>query len=277
MVKKSNGKWRMCTDCTDLNKACPKDPYPLSSIDSLVDGASGCGLLSFLDAYSGYNHIRMYPPDEDKTVFMSDNGNYYYRAMPFGLKNVGATYQRLMDKIFSQQLGRNVEVYIDDMVIKSAKPEDHTADLAEFLGQVRKFNMRLNREKCNFGVQGDKFLGFMLTVRGIEANPGKCQAIIRMQYPKTIKEVQRLMGRIAALQRFLPRSADRALPFFKVLKQPQNFEWNEECTKAFQELKSFLTTPPIFVRPDQGKPLFLYLSVTNTTTSAVLVQERDKF
>ena len=103
MVKKSNGKWQMCVDYTDLNKACPKDSYPLPSIDGLVDAASGFRFLSFLDAYSGYNQIPMHPLDEEKTTFITPMGNYCYRVMPFGLKNVGATYQRLMNKIFTEQ------------------------------------------------------------------------------------------------------------------------------------------------------------------------------
>lgn len=223
MVKKANGKWRMCTDYTDLNKACLKDSYPLPSIDRLIDGASGHGFLSFLDAYSRYNQIRMYPQDEEKIAFMSNNANYCYRVMPFGLKNAGATYQRLMHKVFLEQIGRNMEVYMDDMVVKSSNLEKHLDNLREVLGQVKKFNMRLNPEKCSFGVQGGKFLGFMLTCRGIEASPEKCRPILEMQSPTNIKEVQRLAGRIAALQRFLPKSAERDQSFFKLLKNPSNF------------------------------------------------------
>ena len=100
LVKKENGKWRMCSDYTDLNKACPNDSYPLLSIDRLVDGASGQAMMSFLDAYSGYNHIQMYKSDIPKTTFTTEMANYSYKVMPFGLKNAGATYQRLMDKVF---------------------------------------------------------------------------------------------------------------------------------------------------------------------------------
>nr|KYP64356.1 Retrovirus-related Pol polyprotein from transposon 17.6 [Cajanus cajan] len=226
----------MCVDYTDLNKACPKDSYPLPSIDRLVDGASGHALLSFLDAYSGYNQIMMYPPDEVHTSFITDHANYCYRVMPFGLKNAGATYQRLMDKVFHQQIGRNMEVYVDDMVVKTTSAIDHATDLAEVFAQVRKHNMRLNPEKCVFGVQGGKFLGFMITSRGIEANPEKCKAIIQMQSPQTVKE----------------------------------------CEEAFQNFKSFLTTPPILQRPDHNTDLLLYLAVAENAISAVIVQEHQK-
>ena len=212
MVKKLSGKWRMCTDFTDLNKACPKDAYPLPSIDRLVDGASGHNFLSFLDAYSGYNQIPMYGPDRSKTAFITDRANFCYDVMPFGLKNAGATYQRLMDRVFRGQIGRSMEVYVDDMVVKSQTAEDHVRDLGEVFRQLRKYNMRLNPEKCVFGVPAGKFLGFMLTARGIEANPDKCAAIVEMRSPKNLKEVQRLMGRVNGAADFsgtLSAQADR--------------------------------------------------------------------
>nr|KYP76658.1 Transposon Ty3-I Gag-Pol polyprotein [Cajanus cajan] len=183
MVKKPNGKWRMCTDYTNLNKACPKDAYPLLNIDRLVDGASGHGILTFLDAYSGYNQIPMHSRDEEKTAFITDSANYCYQVMPFGLKNAGATYQRLMNKVFQHQIGRNMEVYVDDMVVKSRDLDRHIVDLSEVFQQLRKYDMRLNPEKCVFGVSGGKFLGFMLSARGIEANPNKCMEIINMVSP----------------------------------------------------------------------------------------------
>nr|KYP60058.1 Transposon Ty3-I Gag-Pol polyprotein [Cajanus cajan] len=195
LVKKVNGKWRMCTDYTDRNKACPKDTYPLPCIDRLIDGAS----FSFLDAYSGYNQIKMHPADEEKTAFITESANFCYKVMPFGLKNAGATFQRLMDKVFQGQIGRNIEIYVDDMVVKSNSVADHLADLAEIFGELRKNNMRLNLEKCTFGVKGGKFLGFMLSARGIEANRDKCQDVLDMRSPSNLKEMQRLSGRLVAL------------------------------------------------------------------------------
>ena len=119
LVKKANGKWRMCVDFTDLNKACPKDLYPLPSIDALVDSASGCKMLSFLDAFSGYNQIKIHPCDECKKAFMTETCCYCYKVMSFRLKNAGATYQRLMDRILAPMLGKNVQAYVDDMVVTS--------------------------------------------------------------------------------------------------------------------------------------------------------------
>ncbi|XP_072094212.1 uncharacterized protein [Arachis hypogaea] len=171
---------------------------------SLVDNSCGFDSLSFMDAYSGYNQILMHPSDQEKTTFITEYGNHCYNVMPFGLKNAGATYQRLMNKVFQNQIGRNIEVYVDDMVAKTMVGKSHINDLAEIFAQIRRYNMRLNPEKCAFGVRGGKFLGFILTSRGIEANPDKCRAIIDMKSPTTLKEVQRLTGRLAALSRFLP-------------------------------------------------------------------------
>nr|KYP72382.1 Transposon Ty3-I Gag-Pol polyprotein [Cajanus cajan] len=207
----------MCTDYTDLNKACPKDAYPLLCIDRLVDVASGHSIFCFLDAYSGYNQIKMHPADEEKTAFITENANFCYKVMSFGLKNAGATYQRLMDKVFQEQIGRNIEIYVDDMVVKSNSLADHIADLAEIFGEVRKHNMRLNPEKCTFEVKGGKFLGFMLSARGIEANRDKFQVVLDMRSPSNLKELQRLSGRLVALSRFLPRLVDKINPMTKLL------------------------------------------------------------
>ena len=171
LVKKANGKWQMCVDYTDLNKACPRDAYPLPNIDRLVDGAAGNKVLSFLDAYSDYNQITMAASDMNKTAFIIDDANYFYKVMPFGLKNAGATYQQLMDKVFSHLMGKCVEVYVDDMVVKSPSHHQHAQDLSTVFSTLRQYDLLLNPDKCILGVDRDKFLGFMLTKRDIEANP----------------------------------------------------------------------------------------------------------
>jgi len=154
MVTKPNGNWRMCVDYRNINSACPKDTYPLPNIDRLVDGAVGHKIMSFLDAYSGYNQISMHPRDKEKRVFMTADANYYYEVISFGLKNAGATYQRLMDKIFKGLIGRVVEVYVDDIVVKFNSFEQHLKDLDEVFKALRGVNMKLNPEKCTFGVGG---------------------------------------------------------------------------------------------------------------------------
>ena len=188
-MKKANGKWRICVDFTDLNKACPKDSFPLPRIDQLVDSTARHKLLTFMDAFSGYNQIRMAEEDQEKTSFITSQGLYCYKVMPFGLKNIGATYQRLVNKMFSKQIGKNMEVYVDDMLVKSREELAHLDDLKETFTTLKQYQMKLNPAKCIFGVASGKFLGFMVSQRGIEANPEKVQAIINMASPKTVKEV----------------------------------------------------------------------------------------
>ena len=180
-----------------------------------------------MDAFSRYNQIRMYEADQEKTSFVTSQGLFCYKVMPFGLKNEGATYQRLMNKMFARQIVRNVQVYVDDMLVKSRREEDHLADLKEMFDTLRSFNMKLNPEKCAFGVTAGKFLGFMVSQRGIEANPDKIRAIMEMTPPRNVKEVQSLNGKIAALNRFVSRATDKCLPFFQTLKK--SFEWTAEC------------------------------------------------
>ena len=274
MVKKASGKWKMCMDFTDLNKACPKDNYPLPRVDILVDSTAKHQLLSFMDAFSGYNQIRMHEDDQEKTSFVTSQGLFCYRVMPFGLKNAGATYQRLMNRMFAPQIGRNVQVYVDDMLVKSRQEEDHLRDLNETFDTLRSYNMKLIPGKCAFGVTAGKFMGFMVSQRGIEAKPDKIRTIMEMKPPKNVKEVQSLNGKVAALNRFVSRATDKCLPSFRTLKK--SFEWTDECQQAFEELKAYLFTPPLLSPSQPGEELFLYLAVSPTVVSAALIREEEK-
>ena len=206
-------------DFTDLNKACPKDSFPLPRIDQLVDSTAEHKLLTFMDVFSRYNQIKMAEEDQEKTAFITSQGLYCYKVMPFRLKNAGATYQRLVNKMFNKQIDRNMEVYVDDMLVKSKEELTHLDDLREMFATLKQYQMKLNPSKCVFGVASGKFLGFMVSQRGIEANPKKVQAIINMVSPRTVKEVQKFNRRIAALDRFVFRAMDKCLLFFKTLKQ----------------------------------------------------------
>ena len=163
--------------------------------------------------------------------------------MSFGLKNVGATYQRLMNRMFVHQIGRNEQVYVDDMLVKSIREDDHLNNLQETFNTLRSYNMKLNPNKCVFRVMAGKFFGFMVSQRGIEVNPEKIQAIMELVSPKTVKEVHSLNGKIAALNRSISRATDKCLPFFHTLRK--SFEWTIECQQAFKDLKAYLSSPPL--------------------------------
>ena len=274
LVKKANGKWRLCIDFTDINKACPKDSFPLPRIDLIVDATADHELLSFMDAFSGYNQISIDPDDQEMTSFVTAQGTYCYRVMPFGLKNAGATYQRLVNRMFHKQIGITMEVYIDDMLVKSTAAEFHIAHLSEAFQILRNYNMKLNPAKCAFGVSAGKFVGFIVNHLGIEANPDKIKAVLDMPSPSGIKEVQRMTGRIAALNRFVSRASDKCQPFFQVLKKA--FQWDTKFEEAFSTLKTYLSSPPILVSPIEGELRTLYLVVSDFSTSVVLVRDKER-
>jgi hypothetical protein len=273
IVPKANGKLWMCIDYTSLNKACPKDPYPLPRIDQIVDSTSGCDLLSFLDAYSGFHQIQMSREDRKHITFVTVDGLYCYVIMPYGLKNALPTFVQAMSKTFEDLIRDIVEVYVDDSMVKTKRGLTLVEDLTLVFDKLRATRTKLNPNKCVFGVSAGKLLGFLISHRGIEANPEKIRAIEAMRPPTRIKDVQKLMGSLAALSRFISRLAERALPFFKLLRKSGPFAWTEEAEQAFQELKQHLVSLSILVAPEPGEPLYLYIAAAAEAVSMVLVIE----
>ncbi|GJV73641.1 reverse transcriptase domain-containing protein [Tanacetum coccineum] len=219
LVKKCDGSWRMCIDFKNLNSACPKDYYPLPNIDCKVEAVMGLGTRRFLDAYKVIIKSKWQRRTNDKTSFLHGEGNVL--------------------------IGRNLEAYVDDMVIKSKEETGLLTDIAETFEGLKTINMKLNPKKCSFGVEEGKFLGYMVTSEGIRANPKKTKAISDLQSPKTLKEMQSLSGKLASLNRFLAKSAERALPFFNTLKNitkenRHEFRWTTEAEEAFQQMKKYL-------------------------------------
>ena len=196
---KPNGKWRTCIDFMNLSKACPKDSFPTPRIDQLVNAMVGHKLLSYMDVYSRYNQIPMYEHDEEHTSFITDRGLYCYKVMPFDLKNVRVTYQRLVNTMFKDLIGKLMEVYVDDMLVKSKMAGDHAEHLKQMFNILWKYQMKLNSLKCVFGVESGKFMGFMVNQCGIKANPKKIRVLLHMSSPKKPKEVMSLASRVAAL------------------------------------------------------------------------------
>ncbi|GKA62838.1 reverse transcriptase domain-containing protein [Tanacetum coccineum] len=236
----------MCVDFTDLNKACPQDCYPFLEIDWKVESLCGYPFKCFLDAYKGYHQIQMAESDEEKTAFHTSQGVYCYTKMPFGLKNAGTTYQQLVEKAFDSQIGRNIEVYVDDLVIKSYTEAEMLRDIGE-------------------------------TPKGIKPCPDKTEVVLQLPSPRTIKEVQSLNGKLASLNRFLSKSARNSLPLFKTLKKcikNSDFHWTPEAEQAFKQLKQHLSELPRLVAPKPKEELIVYLSASHEAISAVLMTER---
>ncbi|GKA60893.1 reverse transcriptase domain-containing protein [Tanacetum coccineum] len=251
MVKKHDDNWRMCLDFKDLNKACPKDGYPLPEIDWKVESLCGFPFKCFLHAYKGYHQIQMAKEDEEKIAFITSQGIFCYTKMPFGLRNAGATYQRLVDKAFDKQIGRNLEVEI---------------------------NMKLNPKKCTFGVEEGMFLGYKVNTKGLNVCPDKVDAVLCLPSPKCLKDVQKLNGKLASLNRFLAKSAEKSLPFFKNLKKctkKSDFYWTTEAKEAFKQMKQLIAELPMLTSPMEKEELIVYLEAAKETVSAVLMTERE--
>jgi hypothetical protein len=219
--KKNTDVRRVCVYCTSLNKHCPKDPFPLPRIDQIIDSTAGCARLSFLDAYSGYNQIKLNKEDEEKIAFITPYDVFCYQVMPFGLKNAGATYQRMMQSCLRSQIGRNIQVYIYDVVIITRKEESLISNLQETFDNLDRYKLKLDPTKCSFGISARQLLGFLVSARGIEANLEKIQAILTMGKPAKLREVQQLAGRVEALSRFIARLGEKALPFYALMKKSE--------------------------------------------------------
>jgi hypothetical protein len=275
-VTKKNKDWRMCVDYTDLNKACKKDPFELPQIDQVVDCTADCNLLSFLDCCFGYHQIPLKVEDQIKTSFITPFGAFCYSTMPFRLKSAGTTYQRGIQWCLHSQLERNVEEYIDDVVVKTREDKGLISDLVETFNNLRKFKIKLNSEKCTFGVPSGKLLGYMVSRRGIDPIPEKVSAITKMNPPESLHDVQKLTGCMATLSRFISWLGVKGLLFFKLLKKHDNFQWTQEAQEAFKDLKKYLTTPPTLVATEHHENLQLYISAASNVVSTSIVVERGE-
>jgi hypothetical protein len=248
--------------------------YPLSRIDQIVDSTARCETLSFLDAYSGYHQIKMKESDQLATSFITPFSMYCYITMPFGLRNAGATYQRCMNHVFGEHIGRTIEAYVDDIIVKTRKASDLLSDLEVTFGCLRTKGVKLNPEKCVFGVPQGMLLGFTVSERGIEANLEKIAAITNMGPIKDLKRVQRVMGCLAALSRFISCLGEKGLPLYRLLRKVERFTWTPKAEEALGNLKALLTNAPILVPPAAGEALLIYVAATTQVVSVAIVVER---
>ncbi|GKE09317.1 reverse transcriptase domain-containing protein [Tanacetum coccineum] len=233
-----------------------EDCYPLPEIDWKVESLCSYPFKCFLDAYKGYHQIQMAESDEEKTAFHTNQGVYCYTKMSFGLKNDGATYQRFVDKAFDNQVGRNIEVYADDLVIKSHTEAEMLRDIDEMFRTLRKINMKLNPKKWTFRTVEGMFLGYM-SPEGIKPCPDKKEAVLQLP--------------------FLSKSTKKSLPLFKTLKKcikKSDFHWTPEAEQAFKQLKQHLSELPLLVAPKPKEELIVYMSASHEAISAILMTER---
>jgi hypothetical protein len=212
--------------------------------------------------------------DEEKTSFITTFGTFCFGQMPDGLKNVGPTFTKMTGEVFKPQIGKNIQAYVDDLIVKSGERSNHIKDLAKTVASMRKVGLKLNSENCVFGVTKRKILGCLISAKKIGANPDKIKAIREMEEPK-MKDIQKLNGRVTALNRFTSRSIERSLPFFKALKGKGKIEWGPEERKAFAKLKAYIEEMAILSPPLMSEPLFLYVATSKAAVCAALVREVD--
>ena len=196
--------------------------------------------------------------------------------MSFGLKNVGATYQRAIQTCLGDQIGENIEAYVADVVVKTKNPDTLIEDLKQTFENLKRWRWKLNPNKCVFGVPSGQLLGFLVSRRGIEASAKQIQAITEMGPPRSIKDVQKLIGYMAALNHFISRLGEKGLPFFKLLKKTDKFERTEEANEAFKRLKAYLTSSPVLTPPMKYEDMMLYIAATSTVISTTIVVEREE-
>jgi hypothetical protein len=276
LVPKNNEKWMICVDYTSLNKVCPKDPFPLLRIDQVIDLTSGCKLLSFLDANSGYHQIPLADADQPATTFITPFSCFCYVNMSFTLKNARATNRWCMHFYFKWQIGRNLEVYVDNIVVRSQKSGSLISDLEETFNNLRQFNIKLNPKSCTFRVPQGKLLAYIITEQGIEANTNKISVIAKMGQVRNVKDVQWILACLTVLNRFRYRVWECGLPLFKLLKEFASFRWMDKTQKTLDELKALITKLPILASPKPNETLLLYMLATTQVISMALVVEWEE-
>jgi hypothetical protein len=254
--KKGPGKIRICIDFRNLNRATPKDEYPMPISDMLINDASRHKVLTFLDGNAGYNQIFMAKEDMYKTTFRCTGfvGLFEWVVMTFGLKNAGATYQRAMNLIFHELLGIIVEVYIDDIVVKLASLDSHLTDLRLAFQKMHEYELKMNPLKCSFGVSTVKFLGFIIHEHGIEIDPKWVESVKKVKAPTCKKELQSFLGKVNYFRWFISNLWGRVKAFTLILrfKNDAEFIWGAKQQVVFEEIKEHLSTPPVPKVPQSG-------------------------
>jgi hypothetical protein len=252
-VQKKDGQWWVSVDFRNLNRATPKEEYPMPVAETLINAAAGNKILSFMDGNAGYNHIFMALEDIHKTAFRVPGvvGLFKHVVMTVGLKNVGATYQHAMNYIYHDLIGKFVEIYINDVVVRSTLTGGHLEVLCQVFKWTRRFGLKMNPKKCAFGVLDGHFLGFLVHERGIETGL-KSQEVVRTMVPLTMKrELQQLIGKINFVRRFISNLSGRIGPFMDLVKMKadEEFHWGVEQQLAFKKIKEYLARPSMLVPP----------------------------
>lgn len=274
VVKKPNGKVRLCLDARKLNNVTKKDAYPQPQINRILGCLSGTKYLSSIDFSDAFLQVPLDEESRAKTAFaVSGRGYFAYKRMAFGLCNSGATLCRLVDQIIGCDLEPNVFVYLDDIIIATSSFDEHVKIINEVALRLSNAGLTVSSEKSRFCMSRLKYLGYIISGNGIEPDPEKVRAIVEYPTPKSIKDIRRLLGMAGWYRRFLRDFASVAAPISNMLKKSKSkFAWSEEADLAFQSLKTSLTSSPVLANPDYSKPFIIQTDASNFGIGAVLVQ-----
>ncbi|CAM8969053.1 unnamed protein product [Rhodiola kirilowii] len=262
--------WRMCIDYRKLNKATKKDHFPIPFIDQMLERLAGHEYFCFLDGYSGFHQIPIFPNDQEKTTFTCPYGTFAFRRMPFGLCNAPGTFQRCMMSIFSDYIEKCMEVFMDDFSIHGTSFDDCLTNLSHVLARCIETDLVLNWEKCHFMVQEGIVLGHLVSRRGVEVDKAKVQVIEQLPPPKDQKGVRSFLGHAGFYRRFIKDFSKIAKPLTRLLCNDVQFNFDEECLEAFEKLKKALVSAPIVQPLNWDLPFELMCDASDFAIGAVL-------
>ena len=272
-VKKPDGSIRLCVDYRMLNKITVKDKFPLPRIDELLDRLRGAKYFSKLDLTQGYHQVRVKEEDVHKTAFTTRFGQFEWLVMPFGVAGGPATFQRLMNNVLRDYLGKFVAAYLDDILIYSATLEEHLEHLRKVLLKLRENKLLAKESKCLFAKEGTEFLGHFGSADGIAVLPSKIKAVTDWPRPENVGQLRSFLGLAGFYQKFVWNFAEIAVALTNLLKKDTPYVWSAECEKSFQALKKALTTTPVIRQPDPGLPYTLHTDASDHAIGAVLSQD----
>jgi len=274
-VRKKNGDIMICIDFRNLNKASQKDNFPLPTMEQILHSVAGSELMSFLDGFSRYNQVLVHPDDRLKTTFRMKWGTYAYQKMPFGLINVGATFQRVMDIAFKGLINKTVVVYLDDISVSSKKRSNHLYDLNQIFQRCRRYGISLNPKKSFFALNQGKLLGFIVSKDGIYIDPDRIKEISEIPFPHNKKSMQAFLGQINFVKRFFPYFSHIIFPLQNMIKKNAVFRWGSVEKEAFDSIKQSIINAPALNTPNFSDHFTLYTIASDLSYAVVLTQIND--